>query len=171
MSDKKAPENGEQDQAMAPREPRNHHHRAIRLIMNKMRDIENEVLEVIRGNDPRYKNSQLRLDTGFASQEIQELKDSVIFLEQPELPKTVTEEGLKALIDAVEYNRPMVNSSFITCYIRLKNGFVVTGESCPVDPSKFDLNIGSDLAYKKAFEKLWMLEGYLLTVKRHEKYA
>lgn len=160
------PVNGEQDQAMAMAESRPpRHYVAMGMLHERINALQNDLLAGVlkRNNSLSRQNQDINV--------LNDLKASLELLEGKEPPTTVTEEGLKELIDSVEYYRPMLNGSFMTCYIRLKNGFVVTGESCPVDPSRFDLKVGSDLAYKKAFEKLWMLEGYLLTVKRHEKYA
>jgi len=44
----------------------------------------------------------------------------------------------------------------------LINGFTVTGESACVDPQNFDVVLGKKIAYDKAFDKIWLLEGYLL---------
>lgn len=165
-SNKDGNSNGEQAMAMTNMESRKpRHYVAMGMIHERINRMQDDLLNSMLGKNVSLARQNENIDI------LSDLKDSMKLLEGHELPRTVTEEGLKELIDAVEYNRPMINSSFITCYIRLKNGFVVTGESCPVDPSRFDVKVGSDLAYKKAFEKLWMLEGYLLTVKRHEKYA
>lgn len=48
------------------------------------------------------------------------------------------------------------------CVLVLKNGFTVTGESACASPENFDAQIGCDIAYKNAREKIWLLEGYLL---------
>ncbi len=48
------------------------------------------------------------------------------------------------------------------CVLVLKNGFTVTGESACVSSENFDKLVGQKIAYEKAREKIWMLEGYLL---------
>jgi hypothetical protein len=48
------------------------------------------------------------------------------------------------------------------CGIKVRNGFLVTGESAPVSPENFNKEVGEQLAYKDAFRKLWALEGYVL---------
>lgn len=48
------------------------------------------------------------------------------------------------------------------CVLVLKNGFTVTGESACVSPANFNAQIGRDIAYGKAREKIWQLEGYRL---------
>lgn len=55
------------------------------------------------------------------------------------------------------------NLSLLTfCVLVLKNGFTVTGESSCVSPENFDAEVGRKIARAKAFEKIWVLEGYLL---------
>jgi len=44
----------------------------------------------------------------------------------------------------------------------LKNGFTVTGESTAVSMENFDKDIGEQIAYANAKDKIWALEGYLL---------
>lgn len=48
------------------------------------------------------------------------------------------------------------------CCLRLSNGFTVVGESACVDPNNFRKEIGQEVAFKNAREKIWQLEGYLL---------
>lgn len=53
----------------------------------------------------------------------------------------------------------------------LRNGFeIVTSSSC-VDPANYDVKIGMNLCKKKAIEKVWELEGYLLQQKHFEAAA
>lgn len=75
----------------------------------------------------------------------------------------VTKELIESKIVSVEYSRPFSLAPQMTiCGIKMKNGFLVTGESAPVSGGNFDQEIGEELAYKAAFQKLWALEGYLL---------
>ena len=70
-----------------------------------------------------------------------------------------------AHIESVIANKHMhllPDSNATLCVLKLKNGFVVTGESACADPKNFDEEVGKQLAYKRAFEKIWQLEGYLL---------
>ncbi|HCD4414278.1 TPA: Gp49 family protein [Salmonella enterica subsp. enterica serovar Oslo] len=55
------------------------------------------------------------------------------------------------------------------CVLVLKNGFTVTGESACASPENFDAEIGRKVARKKALEKIWPLEGYLLKQKLSEQ--
>lgn len=54
------------------------------------------------------------------------------------------------------------------CCLRLKNGFTVIGESAPVSPRNFDAEIGRQIAFSDAVNKIWQLEGYLLRQTLHE---
>ena len=53
-------------------------------------------------------------------------------------------------------------SCLTVCCLTLLNGFTVTGESACVSPNNFDEEIGQEIAYKNAHDKIWALEGYLL---------
>jgi hypothetical protein len=76
---------------------------------------------------------------------------------------SVTEESIKKNIVSVEYANPFPSTPhFTVCGIKVRNGFLVTGESAPVSPENFNKEVGEQLAYKDAFRKLWALEGYVL---------
>ncbi len=76
------------------------------------------------------------------------------------MQKTVTREGIEALIEKVEYHHH--ENQVSVCFITLKNGFKVTGISGVVDTSFFKAEIGEKYAYENAFNKIWELEGYRL---------
>lgn len=46
--------------------------------------------------------------------------------------------------------------------LTLQNGFVVIGHSAAASPSNFDEELGKQIAFRNAREKIWQLEGYLL---------
>jgi hypothetical protein len=72
----------------------------------------------------------------------------------------VTKQSIEQRIAKVDY---VVAWEKVTiCNITLVNGFSVRGESACVDPRNFNFEIGKSLAYKQAFDNLWLLEGYLL---------
>lgn len=48
------------------------------------------------------------------------------------------------------------------CCITLFNGFTVIGESSCVSDENFDAEIGKNIAFENAKNKIWLLEGYLL---------
>lgn len=49
------------------------------------------------------------------------------------------------------------------------NGFAVDGSSGVVDPENFDLEIGTKIARKRAIDKLFLVEGYLLQQKLYNE--
>ena len=51
------------------------------------------------------------------------------------------------------------------CELTLKNGFTVRGESAVVFIENFDVEIGRDVARKKAVDQVWQLLGYELRSK------
>lgn len=67
----------------------------------------------------------------------------------------------------VPANHPLSLLTF--CVIVLKNGFTVTGESACVSPENFNAEIGKEIAFKNAWDKIWALEGYLLKQKLFEE--
>ena len=74
---------------------------------------------------------------------------------------TVTEAGIRARIVDEKYF--VIEGTTVTiCHLTLENGFSVRGESACVDPLNFDKKKGEMYAFDNAFDKLWMLEGYLL---------
>lgn len=80
----------------------------------------------------------------------------------PKAP-SVTQESIEANIVSVEYANPFPSTPhYTTCGIKMRNGFLVTGESAPVSPANYIDGIGRHLAYKDALRKLWALEGYVL---------
>lgn len=77
----------------------------------------------------------------------------------------VTKDSIEAKISKVDY-LVLPDSTVTLCNITLTNGYSVRGESACVDPRNFNVEIGKGLAYKKAFDALWPLEGYLLAERR-----
>lgn len=77
----------------------------------------------------------------------------------------VTKEGIEKRIVKADYF-VLPNTSVTVCNIELNNGFSVRGESACVDPRNFNMQIGREIAYRNAFNKLWELEGYLLAERR-----
>lgn len=102
---------------------------------------------------------------------------------------TVTKELIESKIKSVYYFNvaDAVKSAFVDpssvppedidslgvvtqCVIILENGYKVTGESSCVDPTIYNEELGKQNAYKKAFDKVWAVEGYLLRQALFEKY-
>lgn len=55
--------------------------------------------------------------------------------------------------------------------LRLKNGFIVTGESACASPENYDRDIGIKIARDNARAKIWALEGYNLRSQLANKAA
>lgn len=55
------------------------------------------------------------------------------------------------------------------CNLYLKNGFTVRGEASCVDIKNYNKEIGEMIAYSKASDKVWLLEGYLLKQRMYEQ--
>lgn len=53
-------------------------------------------------------------------------------------------------------------TTLTVCALRLRNGFIVVGESAAASPENFDQAIGRRIARDNARNKIWALEGYLL---------
>ncbi len=59
-------------------------------------------------------------------------------------------------------------TTLTVCALKLRNGFIVTGESASASPENFDIDLGRKIARANAREKIWALEGYLLRQRLHE---
>lgn len=68
---------------------------------------------------------------------------------------------IQSVIVGESYHR-VPGTTFMVCFLTLRNGFIVTGESACADPSAYDQATGEKYARENAVEKIWTLEGYLL---------
>ena len=68
---------------------------------------------------------------------------------------------IDAAIKRVQYHQ-FPGTTLMVCAITLQNDFVVTGEAAAASPENFNEDIGKEVAFGKAREKIWALEGYLL---------
>ena len=55
------------------------------------------------------------------------------------------------------------------CVLTLQNGFTVTGESACASPANYNKQIGEDIAFTNARDKIWPLAGYALKQKLYEE--
>ena len=53
-------------------------------------------------------------------------------------------------------------TALTVCCLQLKNGFTVIGESAPVSPENFNVELGRKIARANARDKIWPLGGYAL---------
>lgn len=58
-------------------------------------------------------------------------------------------------------------TTMTVCALKLRNGYVVTGESAAASAENFDEAIGRRIARDNARNKIWTLEGYLLRDQLH----
>lgn len=80
----------------------------------------------------------------------------------------VTKEQIEARIKNVEYT-VLPGTTTTIAFLTLDNDYTVLGSSACVDPVNFDEEIGEELAFENAFNKLWPLFGFLLAEARHVK--
>lgn len=65
---------------------------------------------------------------------------------------------IKSLIEKVEYSKVWKKTT--VCLLTTKSWFeIVTSSSC-IDPEDYDEDIWAQIAYERAVDKLWELEGY-----------
>ena len=93
----------------------------------------------------------------------------------PSIEKQLQDKNLNAprlnpsLIESVVVDTAyhILTDVLTVCVLTLRNGFTVTGESACASPENFDQEIGEQISYKQALDKVWMLEGYLLKERLH----
>lgn len=73
----------------------------------------------------------------------------------------VTPADLDNKIARVLYHVPE-DTTMTICTLVLQNGYTINGESACADPRNFDAEVGRSMAYEKARNKIWELEGYAL---------
>lgn len=99
------------------------------------------------------------------------------------------EQAVEAEIQAKGLNAPRLNPAKIdativgedyyvfpgttltVCALKLRNGFMVTGESAAASPENFDVALGRKIARENARNKIWAFEGYLLRERLSEQAA
>ena len=69
-------------------------------------------------------------------------------------------EGIESTtgIPRTAVDLPSAVKTLTFCVLVLRNGFTVTGESACASPENFDPQIGRDIAFKNAREKIWLLK-------------
>jgi hypothetical protein len=85
-------------------------------------------------------------------------------LNAPRLNPTI----IDATIVSEQYH-VFAGTTLTVCALKLRNGFIVTGESAAASPENFDQAIGRKIARENARNKIWQLEGYLLREKLASK--
>lgn len=80
----------------------------------------------------------------------------------------LTPESLDAVINRTTFTT-LPSGKVMVCEITLINGFTVRGEASTVSKANFNEEIGKEISYKNAREKIWQLEGYLLQDKLYKE--
>ena len=98
-------------------------------------------------------------------------------MSEEELEKKITDKGLNAprlsptliaeAIVSADYH-VFPGTTLTVCCLTLQNGFNVVGESAAASPENFDAQIGREVSFSNAKNKIWALEGYLLKQKLHD---
>lgn len=101
------------------------------------------------------------------SQKDQEIENAIVAAGANVAPR-LTPDDIDSLITATWF-RVVEGTTTMFCCLKLKNGFTVTGESACVSPENFNEEIGREVAYTNAREKIWQLEGYLLKQRLYEQ--
>lgn len=73
----------------------------------------------------------------------------------------LTPADIDAAIAGEDYH-VFEGTTLTVCALKLRNGFIVTGESAAASPENFDQEIGRKIARENARAKIWAFEGYLL---------
>lgn len=73
----------------------------------------------------------------------------------------VTSSDVYAAIVSDQYHH-FPGTTHTVCCLTLKNGHTVVGDSACVIPANFNEEIGRQLAYEKAVDKVWEVLGYEL---------
>ena len=77
-------------------------------------------------------------------------------------PNRVSLASIEAAIDRIEYHHPEVCPHMTVAFVRMRNGFVVIGQSAPADPGNFNADLGKKYAVENAIRQIWPLEAYAL---------
>jgi len=78
-------------------------------------------------------------------------------------PRLTPDDITAQIISAAFHVFP--GTTLTVCCLTLRNGFNVTGESASASPENFNADIGQEIAFRNARDKIWALEGYLLKEK------
>ena len=93
-------------------------------------------------------------------------------MSESQLEKEIQEKGLTApritpadidnMILTEQYHTFVGTTTTVCCITLKKSGFTVVGESACASPENFDEEIGKQIAFRNARDKIWLLEGYRL---------
>ena len=83
-------------------------------------------------------------------------------------PRLRPEDIDKVIVSATYTQLP--SGKVMVCELTLINGYTVRGESACVSHENFNVQIGEEISFKNAREKVWELEGYLLQQRLHDQH-
>jgi hypothetical protein len=83
------------------------------------------------------------------------------------MKKTVTLNDIQDRIKKTTYTL-MPGTTTTMCQLEMVNGYSVWGMSACVDPSAYNQGLGEKYSYEDAINKLWPLEGYLLSERLYQ---
>ncbi len=78
----------------------------------------------------------------------------------------LTPDSIVSKIESVTYT-VLPSGKVMVCELTLRNGYTVRGEAATVSIANFDHEVGQEISYNNAINKIWELEGYLLQEKLH----
>ena len=98
-------------------------------------------------------------------------------MNEKQIEKEMKDKNLTApkvtpdLIDSKIKNKSFhkLTDVLTVCVLTLENGFTVTGESACASPANYNQQIGEDIAFNNARDKIWPLAGYALKQKLYEE--
>ena len=79
----------------------------------------------------------------------------------------LTPDIIDSLIKEKAFHR--LTAKLTVCVLTLQNEFELTGESSCVSPANYNKEIGEDIAFTNARDKIWPLAGYALKQKLYEE--
>lgn len=74
----------------------------------------------------------------------------------------VTQKMVDESIRSISYTM-LPSGKHMVCEIILKNGFSVIGSNATVSKDTFNIEMGKNYSYKAAMDKVWELQGFLLS--------
>lgn len=74
----------------------------------------------------------------------------------------VTLQDLEDQIEVVDYINPEIAPQMTIAVMKMKNGYVVLGQTAPADPENFNADLGKKFAREDAVRKVWPLLGFTM---------
>lgn len=76
----------------------------------------------------------------------------------------LTKQDIEAVIANIEYLK--VGKKTTLCLLTLESGFEVVATASCVNPEDYNEVIGNQIAYQRALDKVWELQGYVAQWRR-----